>query len=210
MLEPKGYNKVQEFGEYEKLAPGGHVLRILKVEETTSRNGDDMIKIYLDTDKTDKQPGFFKKRYDSDTRANKKWGCIVNQLVIDTKTGLASRGLKTFHTCVEKSNSSSFKLIWGDKYAANFKNKLIGGLFRNEEYENRTAQQAGRSSAWLFIRSERFLKGLKCLKTSTLTMRLHPAIPLQTVLLPLRRQTIFRYPMTTTIRSDRGAYDRRV
>lgn len=54
MLEPKGYNKVQEFGEYEKLAPGGHVLRILKVEETTSRNGDDMIKIYLDTDKTDK------------------------------------------------------------------------------------------------------------------------------------------------------------
>ncbi|MFR0768100.1 MAG: hypothetical protein ACLSHF_14240 [[Eubacterium] siraeum] len=60
MLEPKGYNEVQEFGEYEKLAPGGHVLRILKVEETTSRNGDDMIKIYLDTDKTDKQPGFFK------------------------------------------------------------------------------------------------------------------------------------------------------
>ena len=102
MLEPKGYKDVQEFGEYEKLAPGGHVMKILKVEETTSRNGDDMIKIYLDTDKSDKQPGYFKKRFDNDTRENKKWGCIVNQLVLDTKTGLASRGLKTFRTCVEK------------------------------------------------------------------------------------------------------------
>lgn len=177
MLEPKGYNEVQEFGEYEKLAPGGHVLRILKVEETTSRNGDDMIKIYLDTDKTDKQPGFFKKRYDSDTRANKKWGCIVNQLVIDTKTGLASRGLKTFHTCVEKSNSSSFKLIWGDKYAANFKNKLIGGLFRNEEYEKQDGTTGRSVKCMAFHSVGAVLEGLEVPEDKHLDNAVAPGYP---------------------------------
>lgn len=49
MIEPKGYNEVQEFSEYEKLAPGGHVMRILKVEETTSRNGDDMPQVWQNT-----------------------------------------------------------------------------------------------------------------------------------------------------------------
>lgn len=161
MLEPKGYKDVQEFGEYEKLAPGGHVMKILKVEETTSRNGDDMIKIYLDTDKSDKQPGYFKKRFDNDTIENKKWGCIVNQLVLDTKTGLASRGLKTFHTCVEKSNSSSFKLVWGDKYADNFKGKLVGGLFRNEEYQKQDGTTGWAVKLMAFHSVGAVLEGLK-------------------------------------------------
>lgn len=161
MLEPKGYKDVQEFGEYEKLAPGGHVMKILKVEETTSRNGDDMIKIYLDTDKSDTQPGFFKKRYDNDNRENKKWGCIVNQLVLDTKTGLASRGLKTFHTCVEKSNSSSFKLVWGDKYADSFKGKLVGGLFRNEEYQKQDGTTSWAVKFMAFHSVGAVLEGLK-------------------------------------------------
>ena len=161
MIEPKGYKDVQEFGEYERLAVGGHVMKILKVEETTSRNGDDMIKIYLDTDKSDKQPDFFKKRYDGDTRENKKWGCIANQLVLDTKTGLASRGLKTFHTCVEKSNSSSFKLVWGDKYADNFKGKLVGGLFRNEEYQKQDGTTGWAVKLMAFHSVGAVLEGLK-------------------------------------------------
>lgn len=134
MNEPKGYANAQAYGEYQPLELGGHILRIIKVEEAVSSKGNDMIKIYLDTDKTDKQPQYFKKMYDSDTRTDKKWGCIVYQNVLDPQTGETNRGLKTFHECVEKSNESKFKLVWGDKYCDNFKGRLIGGVFRREQY----------------------------------------------------------------------------
>lgn len=34
--------------------------------------------------------------------------------------------------------------MWGDKYADNFKGKLVGGLFRNEEY----LKQDGKTTGW--------------------------------------------------------------
>lgn len=51
-----------------------------------------MILIYLDTDKSDKQPSYFKQRYDNDTRQDKKWGCIVYQLVEDPQNGRLQSG----------------------------------------------------------------------------------------------------------------------
>lgn len=137
MQKPKDYDEVQEYGEYEKLELGGHVMKIIKIEETKSKSGNEMLMIYLDTDKSDNQPQFFKKRYDSDTREDKKWGCIVYQLTEDVQTGGTNRGLKTFITAVEKSNSSGFKVQWGDKFCECFKNKLVGGVFGREEYINK-------------------------------------------------------------------------
>lgn len=133
MIKPNDYDNVQGYGEYEALELGGHIMKIVNVEETVSSTGKPMIKIYLDTDKSDKQPQYFKARYDSNARANKKWPCVVCQLVYDD-TGATNRGLKAFHECVEKSNESKFKLLWGDKYCECFKGKLIGGVFGREEF----------------------------------------------------------------------------
>lgn len=142
MQKPSDYDSVQPYGEFAPLECGGHIMKIIKVEETVSKNGNSMIMIYLDTDKSDKQPLYFKKKYDADTRANKKWGCIVYQLTEDLETGGTNPGFKTFITAVEKSNSS-FKVLWGDKFCDCFKGRLVGGVFRREEF----ITQKG-TSAW--------------------------------------------------------------
>lgn len=135
MRKPNNYDTTNPYTRQEPLELGGHIMRILKVEEAASKAGNPMILIYLDTDKSDKQPGYFKKRYDNDTRQDKKWGCIVYQLVEDPRTGDCNQGLVTFHETVRASNSS-FTLVWGDKYCDCFKNKLIGGVFGREQYIN--------------------------------------------------------------------------
>lgn len=132
MLKPIGYDELT-VNTYESLELGGHICKIMKVEETQSRSGKDMIKIYLDIVEGN-QKGYFSKRFKSDTRDNKKWGCIVYQLVQDSK-GQANIGLKRFHDLVEKSNNG-FSVIWGNNYCDCFKNKLIGGIFGREQYKS--------------------------------------------------------------------------
>lgn len=134
MQKPNDFDSVQAYGENKPLEPGGHIMKIIKVEEAVSEKGNSMLKIYLDTDKSDKQPMYFKQRYDNDTRADKKWPCIVFQLIEDVRNGGTNPGFKTFITSVEKSNSSSFKVLWGDKFCDCFKGKLVGGVFRREQF----------------------------------------------------------------------------
>ena len=156
MQKPKNYDNTPAYEQQEVLELGGHIMKIIKVEETVSKNGNAMIKIYLDTDKSDKQPLYFKKRYDNDTREDKKWPCIVYQLVEDAKTHETNRGLVTFHTCVEKSNSG-FKVVWGDGYGDCFKGKLVGGVFGREQYINRNGNPAFAMKCF-FLRSVEAIK----------------------------------------------------
>lgn len=171
MQKPKNYDNTLPYDEQEGLELGGHILKIIKVEETKSNKSNrDMLKIYLDTDKTDKQPDYFKRRYDNDSRTEKKWGCIMYQLIEDTQTGETNRGLVSFHTAVEKSNSG-FKVTWGDKYCDCFKNKLIGGVFGREQYINRNGQPAFSTKCFWFRSVDVIKKGVdvpadKLLKTN--------------------------------------------
>lgn len=136
MQQPKDFNEVQAFTGFEQLAAGGHICKIMNVEETKSKAGRDMIVIYLDTDRTDKQPEYFTQQYKSNQNPNKKWSnnATVRQLVLDAE-GATNRGFKTFIDLVEKSNNG-FKIQWGDNFAACFKGKLVGGVFGREEYLN--------------------------------------------------------------------------
>lgn len=133
MQMPNDFNNVQAFTSFETLEPGAHVCVVKKIEECKSSTGKDMVRIYLDTDKSDKQPNFYEKKFKEDTRGTKKWGCIVYQLVLDTK-GNTNRGFKTFIDCLEQSNN--FKVQWGDAFATSIQGKLIGGVFGREEYQN--------------------------------------------------------------------------
>ncbi len=136
MEMPKDFNEAQGFTGFEPLQAGGHICKIMKVEETKSKAGRDMIVIYLDTDKTDSQPNYYSNAYKNDTRENKKWNnnAIVRQLVLDVE-GNTNRGFKTFVDMVEKCNNG-FKVVWGEKFADCFKGKLVGALFGEEEYLN--------------------------------------------------------------------------
>ena len=134
MNKPNDFENVQSFKGFEQLELGGHVCIIKKVEETTSKSGNQMIKIMLDTDRSDKQPNYYTNKWNSDTRSDKKWGCTVYQLVFN-KDSSTSRGFKTFIDMVEQSNPG-FKVVWGDNFANCFTNKLVGGVFGREEYLN--------------------------------------------------------------------------
>ena len=136
MNKPNGFDEAQGFSSFEQLEEGGHILRILNVEERKSKAGNDMIVISFDTDKTDGQPGYFKERYDSDTRSEKKWPAGGRTYQVCTgSNGNCSKGFKTFIECVEASNNG-FEVQWGNNFAACLKNKLIGGCFGKEEYLN--------------------------------------------------------------------------
>ena len=153
MNKPQDFDNVQEYGNSVPLPPGGYVCRILKVEETAAQSsGAPMIKIGLEIAEGDFKE-YFHTKFNEDTRQNKKWPCIVNQLVYDTNGGNTThRGFKTFITAVEKSNPG-FKVQWGNNFAACFNNKLIGGVFRREQFRSQTDGELHFTTKCAWLRS---------------------------------------------------------
>ena len=120
-----------------------------------------MIVILLDTDKTDKQPHYFKDKFDNNPNISKKWpnGAIIRQLVLDAD-GKTNRGFKTFIEMVEKSNQG-FKVQWGEKFSSGFKGKLVGVVFGREEYLDSYGQSKFATKALNFRTIEDVKKGIE-------------------------------------------------
>ena len=156
MNKPQDYDQTQAFGEYKPLPAGGYVCRIMAVEETTSQNGNDMLKISLDI-----AEGEFKNRfadmYRSDTRQDKKWGCVAYQLVYDTNGG-TNRGFKSFCTAAEESNPG-FTIQWGPAFGECFKNRLIGAIFGREEYIGNDSKAHWSTKPKFFRSADKIRKG---------------------------------------------------
>lgn len=131
MIKPQGYDNVQAYNEFEQIEKGGHICIVKKIEETTSSTGKQMIKIYLDTASEDKQPNYFKAKWDNDTRENKTWGCI-KYIVTETEYGM--RDFKTFNEAVQDSNGG-FAIDWNN-YEKQMAGKKVCGVFRVEPYED--------------------------------------------------------------------------
>lgn len=139
MKKPNGYDEAKASNGWEPVELGGHYLVIKQVEETKSSSGDDMIKVFFDFDKNDKQADYFADSFKNDIRPDKKWAfqateyIMVNDYQDKSKT---SRAFKTFITCVEHSNNMEVK--WDvENWAAQFKGKKIGGVFGEQmDYYN--------------------------------------------------------------------------
>lgn len=153
MIKPRNYDSVETFKTFEKLEIGGHICVIKKVEQVTSRNGKPMMQVYLDTDRTDKQPNYYTESYKNDTRENKKWGCI-HRIILD-ENEMNVRNLKSFNEAVQGSNNN-FEIDW-DNYEKQFTGKIVCGVFRNEEYEN----SQGESKMLVKVYSFRTIDDLK-------------------------------------------------
>ena len=132
MQKPNNYENTQAGGEFTPIELGGHYLVIKQVEEVTNKSGNPMIKISFDTADNDKQPHYFADRFRSDIRPDKKWpGNGVAWINVNDSGGKCSRNFKGFTTSAEKSNPG-FSIVWGDQFCACLKNKMIGGVFREE------------------------------------------------------------------------------
>lgn len=133
MNKPKNYDETYSYSytENKALPPGGYICKIMGVKESKSKSNKDMIEISLDIAEGDFK-NFYTDKYKADTRKEKKWGCVVYQLTEDEE-GNCNRGLKTFLTSVEESNSG-FSVVWGDKFCDSLKGKAVGGVFRREQF----------------------------------------------------------------------------
>ena len=137
MKQPKNYKNTQGYDEFEPLALGGHICKIMNVKEQKSRTGRDMIVIALDIAEGE-QKGYYTEQYKKDSRPidQKKWGCVVYQLIEDSD-GNTNRGFKTFINAVAKSNKGfDESTIWDDNFCEYFKDKLVGGVFGREQYRS--------------------------------------------------------------------------
>lgn len=134
MQKPNAYDDVKVGGSWTPPQVGGHKMVIKQVVETKNRNNKDMIVVCFDFDKTDIQPGFFTTEFKNDVRPEKKWPHAGTQYInVEDQEGKTSKSFKGFITSFEKSNNT--EVVWGDKFAAQFKNKKIGGVYGEVENE---------------------------------------------------------------------------
>ena len=124
--------EAKEFGEFENLELGGHEIVILDAREYTSEiSGNTSLKVSVDIAGKDKQAGFFKKQYEENTNADKKWptGAVKYLSLKDEQLAY----LKGFITCLEKSNNN-FKFNTKGTWEQ-LKGLKCAGVFGLEEYK---------------------------------------------------------------------------
>lgn len=142
MKQPNNYENTQAAGSFEPITLGGHKMVIKQVVERTTKNGDPMIVVLLDTDRSDVQPNYFSKMFADDIRPDKKWPNAGTVYITTEYNGKCTRNFKGFCTAAEKS-TPGFKISWGDDFCKCLKNKPIGGVYRVEIgwYDNKETNQ---------------------------------------------------------------------
>lgn len=124
--------EAKEFGEFQTLELGAHAIIIVGAEEYTSEiSGNTSLKISIDIAKGDKQEGFFKKQYDENTNADKKWPTGAIKYLSLKNEQLAY--LKGFITSLQNSNAG-FKFNTKGNWEQ-LKGLKLAGQFGLEEYE---------------------------------------------------------------------------
>ena len=117
---------------------GGHKGIIKNVEEYTSDfSGKKSLKVYVDTASDDKQPEYFKKQYENDTRIDRKYPNGAIKYISLGEEENQVKMLKSFITAYENSNGCQFD--WGKDWEQ-LKGKKIGIIFGMEEYENQAGE----------------------------------------------------------------------
>ena len=127
ITKPEGYDQAQAVssGTRQDLPAGGYVLKIMGAKEVLSKTKKPMLELLLDVAEGEYK-NFFSAAWKADTRENKKWGCKYYQML----TPESAAYFKGLVQDIEKSNN----FTW-DFDETKLKNKLIGMLFRREEFQ---------------------------------------------------------------------------
>ena len=142
--KPNNYDNIQVNEDYTPISLGAHKGIIMGVEEYTSpMTNNTSLKVSVDTDKDDTQPGYFAEQYKSDTRPDKKWSNSAIKYVSLGEEENQVKMLKGFFTAVENSNNG-FKYDW-NKEVSQLKGKKVGIVFGLEEYQNQQGETKTRS-----------------------------------------------------------------
>jgi len=135
MQKPSNYDTVQaaeEFGSFENVKLGGHIVKIISAKEYTGISGNTSLQICVDIDGNDEQKGYFKKQYDANQNKEKRWANGATKYISLKEDDKCVAMFKGFITTVENSNPN-FKWNFDES-------KLVGlklvAVFGQEEYLN--------------------------------------------------------------------------
>lgn len=122
-------------GEFERLTPGGHIVKILHAEIGQSQGGREMMIINFDIDEGSQFDGIFRRAFDRIKKGGSgktapRWpnGGTYYQLLED-RDGNVNPRFKGLITAVEQSNNYQWR--WDEKSLAG---QHVGLIFREEEY----------------------------------------------------------------------------
>jgi len=160
MEKPRNFDNTQAYGDYVPLPSGGYILEIHRVEEAVSKTGKPMLAISLEIVEGE-YAGYYMEQWRNDNRQDKKWGCVVYQLINDND-GNCSRGFKTFINAVAMSNPDfNPDAIWGPEFCMKFTRRRIGGVFRREQYRNNKGDLKWSTKCFAFRSVEDIYAGVK-------------------------------------------------
>lgn len=129
----ENYKKAQAYTQQERLPIGGYVLKILNVEYKENDWGDQLILSY-DVAEGD-QKGFYKRNYQNQTTEDKKWkGTTRIKVPKDDGTEQDEWKMRSFKSMVEafEDSNQGYHWAWDEN---TLKDKLIGGVFNDKEWE---------------------------------------------------------------------------
>ena len=137
MKKPNNWENVQASREFTPLPAGGYICKIMgaKVKEYNS-NGSSFERLEIALDITEGAfKDFYKQDFENQNTEDKKWKGVLRLYVPkddgSEKDEWTKSRLKATTDAIEDSNSG-FHWDWDE---SKLKNKIVGCIFRNEEWE---------------------------------------------------------------------------
>ena len=130
---PNNWNEVKEFSDRKKLPLDAYVCKVKRAVVQPTEYGDQLCILFDIVE--GEFSGFYNEEYKSNNSENKKWKGVLRQFIPkddgSEKDEWTKRSFKGMITSFEKSNPG-YMWNWDENSLAG---KLIGILFRNEEWE---------------------------------------------------------------------------
>lgn len=131
---PNNWNEVKEFSDRQKLPLGAYVCKVKKAAVQANEYGEQLCILFDIVE--GEFSGFFNEEYKNNTYDNKKWKGVLRQFIPrddgSEKDEWTKRSFKGMTAAFEKSNPG-YVWNWDENSLAG---KMVGILFRNEEWEN--------------------------------------------------------------------------
>lgn len=130
MKRIENWDNIKENTGYQRLPAGGYIVKILNATDFPDK---EYLKISFDIEVGDHK-GFFGEQFKNDTREGKKWpnaGTFIRSYK-DSATAM----FKGFTNAVENSNKG-YKFDFDE---SKLKNKLVGVILADEEFQNQKGQ----------------------------------------------------------------------
>ena len=164
MMKPVDFDNEDKKVNYEMLEEGIYLVKILNVQEMTSRTGKPMLKVSVDIE-SGKHENFFMKQYKLNNYAGKKWSNnAVKYVVTVNNDGSTSWIFKKFIKACEEAEGSPVQ--WGEnnELANSLKGKVIPAKFIYDVYVNDYGEEKRFCKIDNFISWDEYAKYFKSLE----------------------------------------------